>query len=272
MRIDLHSHTTCSDGTFTPSALVQEAARREVGVLAVTDHDTVAALAEAQAEGKRVGVRVIWGVELSARDSAGEVHILSYFRAEPPEAFRALLERQRLQRVERAGAMLQALEKVGITITLAELRAAGASDHSIGRPHVARVLLSRGYVTTFSEAFRKFLGPGCPGYVPQQVPDPAEAVALVRGAGGVAGLAHPGHLKDPATLDRAAEAGLQALEVYHPDHKGDRVAFYEAQALTRGLISLGGSDFHGAGGSRAAKLGDHPTPPGSLVRLEAAWG
>ncbi len=271
MRIDLHSHTNRSDGTFSPVALVQEAARREVGVLAVTDHDTVAALPEALEEGRRAGVRVLWGVEFSARDG-GEVHVLSYFRAEPPEAFRALLERQRLQRVDRANAMLEALQKVGIVVTWEELKAAGASDASVGRPHVARVLVSRGYAPSFNQAFKQFLVPGAPAYVAQQVPSPQEAVAAVRAAGGVAGIAHPSHLKDPAVLERALEAGLQALEVWHPDHKPDQVAAYEALARQKGLIPLGGSDFHGVGGSRAAKLGDHSPPAETLARIEAAWG
>ena len=210
-------------------------------------------------------------MELSARDS-GEVHVLSYFPARPPGPFLALLERQRLQRVERAEAMLEALKKVGISVTWEELRAAGASDSSVGRPHVARVLVGRGYATSFNDAFRRFLGSGCPAYVPQQVPDPAEAVARVRAAGGVAGIAHPSHLKTAdATLAAALAAGLQALEVYHPDHKAAQTAAYEALAREKGLIPLGGSDFHGVGGSRAAKLGDHPTPPSSLARIEEAW-
>ena len=272
MKIDLHAHTRHSDGMFTPTALIEEAATRGVAVQAVTDHDSVAALAEAREAGKRLGVQVVTGVEFSTRDAVGDVHVLAFFPSDPPASFLALLEKQQAQRQWRAARILERLAELNMPVTWEDLRAAGADERSVGRPHVARALLARGFVSSFPEAFKRWLAPGRPAYVKHDVPQPEEAVRAVLEAGGVPVVAHPGHLKDPTTLDRMIAAGLKGVETFHPDHRPDQVAQFASLALKRDLIPTGGSDFHGLTGQRFAKLGDYPTPPEAFARIEALWG
>ena len=271
MKIDLHAHTTHSDGQFTPQALAEEAAGRGVGVQAVTDHDTVGGVEAVKAAAAPLGVRVVWGVELSSRDDSGDVHVLGFFAARPARPFLDLLETQRGSRRRRAQAMMDLLKTMGKPLTWDDLKAAGASDDSVGRPHVARALVSKGFCRTVSEAFRRWIGPGMPAFVAHQVPTPEEAVRAIREARGVPSIAHPGRLKDPATIERAVAAGLLGLEVFHPDHRPDKVAELSVLAARHGLIRTGGSDFHGLAGERFAKLGDYPTPEAEFARIEAAW-
>lgn len=271
-KIDLHAHTRHSDGLFTPAALIEEAATRGVAVQAVTDHDSVAALQEAREAGKRLGVRVVAGVEFSTRDAVGDVHVLGFFPGAPPDSFLALLAHQQEQRQWRARRMLERLAELDMPITWADLRAAGADERSVGRPHVARALLAKGFVSSFQEAFTRCLAPGRPAYIKHQVPLPEKAVRAVLEAGGVPVVAHPGHLKDPTTLDRMIAAGLRGVEIWHPDHRPEQVAQFALLALKRDLIPTGGSDFHGLTGERFAKLGDYPTPPEAFARIEALWG
>lgn len=272
MKIDLHAHTRHSDGTLTPTELIEESARRGVAVQAVTDHDNMDALPEALAAGARLGVRVVAGVELSTRDEAtGDVHILGFFRGEAPPAFRDLLERQQARRRERASAILEKLRGFGITLTWEDLKACGAEERSVGRPHVARALQAKGFVSTFSEAFRTWLAPGKPAYVKHQVPTPEEGIRLIREAGGVAVVAHPGHFRDPALLPRLIANGLQGIETWHSDHKPEQRVAFAALAQQHGLVVTGGSDFHGLAGERYAKPGDFPTPEAEFARLEALW-
>lgn len=271
MKIDLHSHSTRSDGTLSPTELVEEAARRQVDVLALTDHDTVMGLPEARSAGSRLKVRILTGVELSCRDPAGEVHVLGYFPQDPPPPFLELLKSQQSQRRVRADEMIRLAQAHGMPIAWRDLEAAGAGPGNVGRPHLARALMAKGYVTTFSEAFRQWLSPEKPLYVKHQAPLPEDGVLAIREAGGVPVVAHPGHVKDPATLDRMVAAGLLGMEVHHPDHDAAKLARFSVYAAENGLIRTGGSDFHGAHGKRTARLGDLPTEPDQLARIEALW-
>lgn len=271
MKIDLHAHTRHSDGTFTPTELIEESARRGVVVQAVTDHDTMGGMEEALAAGERLGVRVVWGVEYSSRDAAGDVHVLGFFPGKPAQPFLDLLGRQREERRTRAGLVMERLKALNILVTWADLKAAGASDDSVGRPHVARALVAKRYAGSVSEAFKRWLAPTRPAYVKHAVPLPEEAVRAIREAGGVPVVAHPGHLKDPDTIGRMLDAGLLGIEVYHPDHRPEQVTAFAALARTRGLIATGGSDFHGLREERYAKPGDRPTPPEEFARIEEFW-
>lgn len=270
MKIDLHAHTTHSDGQFTPAALAEESAKRGVSVQAVTDHDTVGGV-EAVRAAAPTGLRIVWGVELSTRDAGGDVHVLGFFAEKPPTPFLALLETQRSSRRRRAQAMMDLLKTLGKPLTWEDIKAAGAGEDSVGRPHVARAMVAKGYSRTVSEVFRRWIGPGMPAFVAHQVPTPEEGVRAIREAGGVPSIAHPGRLKDPTTIERAIAAGLLGLEVIHPDHRPEQVAALSELALRHGLISTGGSDFHGLPGERFAKLGDFPTPEKEFAKIEAAW-
>lgn len=246
MRIDLHTHTTASDGLLAPVALVAEARAHGVGLLAVCDHDTTAGLDEAIAAGPTSGVEVWPGVELSCDVEAGEVHILGYFIDRQLPWFQALLERLREGRARRAERMVERLAALGVPVALGRVRAF-AGDGAIGRPHVARALVEAGHVQTIGEAFDRFIGRTGPAYVERVKVTPAQAVQIIRAAGGLAVLAHPGWGAQEGLVPELVAAGLDGIEVYYPDHTPDQVAHYAALARAYGLLVTGGTDFHGGG-------------------------
>jgi 3',5'-nucleoside bisphosphate phosphatase len=246
--IDLHSHTTESDGTFTPRELVQEALSRSLDALAITDHDTFAGYDLALPQAETAGLDLVCGIELSTKFHARSVHLLGYFPNEPPDAeFRGWINSLLASRNDRNARMVERLRSLGVQITLEEVKAKGRS--LTGRPHFARVLIEKGYVSTIQQAFDDYLDEGAKGYVERDEADFADAVQRVNRAGGVASVAHPVRLKGFAFKDVIAEMrdlGLKAVEVYHSDHSPARVAEYRALAEQYDLAMTGGSDFHGA--------------------------
>ena len=257
MGADLHSHTTVSDGVLSPEELVAMAVRRGVRVLAITDHDAIDAIEPARAAAPP-GLEVIAGAELSCRVDGREAHILAYGFDPGDAALRDALARFAEQRRERAREMVERLRAKGVPIEFGDV--AEASGHgTIARPHVARALLSRGVVESIDEAFARFLGRGRPAYVEKPRLDPSEACELVRGAGGVAGLAHPGTFRRDDLIPLLVEAGLEALEVRHTQHSAAATRHYEAMARTHGLLPTGGSDYHGTPG-HDGRLGSPEVP------------
>lgn len=254
--IDLHTHSAFSDGTDSPAELVRRAAALDLEALALTDHDTLEGLGEAAAESARCGLLFIRGVELSARreDEPDElrrtVHILGYFFSQPDGAFAAWLETLALRRRARNRAMAERLQALGYDVRLEEAEA--LARRITARPHFAEVLVRKGYFPTVRAAIDALLAEGCPAYVEKEDPSPAECIRRIREAGGVASLAHPRRLGngDPAREDsilRALmDAGLQAVEVWHPDHDPRAVSRYQQLAVKYGLAMTGGSDYHGA--------------------------
>lgn len=189
MRADLHTHTTASDGTLSPAELVREAAAVGLQILAVTDHDTTDGIQQAQEEARRCGLELVPGVELSTDTAGAEVHILGYFVDWRDPEFTALLRRMREDRVERAREMVRRLNRLGLPLTFDDV--ARQADGAVGRPHVARALVAAGYVSSFEEAFTRYLARGRPAYVERRRFTPEEAVEVVLRAGGVPVLAHP---------------------------------------------------------------------------------
>jgi 3',5'-nucleoside bisphosphate phosphatase len=246
--IDLHSHTTESDGTFTPRELVQEALSRSLDALAITDHDTFAGYDLALPSAEAVGLDLVCGIELSTKFHARSVHLLAYFPNEPPDAeFRGWINSLLASRNDRNARMVERLRSLGVQITLEEVKAKGRS--LTGRPHFARVLIEKGYVSTIQQAFDDYLDEGAKGYVERDEADFGDAVQRVNRSGGVASVAHPVRLKGFAFRDVIAELrdlGLKAVEVYHSDHSPGNVAEYRALAEQHRLAMTGGSDFHGA--------------------------
>lgn len=267
MRIDLHTHTTASDGLLDPQALVRAARAAGIGVLGVTDHDTVAGLKEALDEAKRVGIELVPGVELSAEGPEGEVHILGYFVDWQGEAFRRFLDRMRQARVARAREMVRRLNRLGVPITFEEV--ARLADGAIGRPHVARALLTAGYARSWEEAFARYLGRGAPAYVPSAHLTPEEAVEAIRRAGGVPVLAHPLRSGTPERVARWVERGLGGIEAYYPDHTPEDVRRFLELARRYRLVATGGSDYHGPGPASRAPLGSQYVPSGTVEALKA---
>ena len=272
--VDLHTHSTYSDGLLSPTALVEEAASRGVGYLGLTDHDTVAGVAEARAAGGRLGVEVIPGVEISTSLAGGEgVHLLGYFLDVTNRALVDGLAGYAAARRERMARMIERLKYVGAAIDEARIQEI-AGHGTVGRPHLARALIAAGYAASIPDAFDRFIGQGKPAYVPRPRVDPREAIALVRGAGGVAVLAHPfwpGSVE--SVLDSLIPFGLRGMEVDYGEYTPEDREILREIATRRGLIATGGSDFHGlAMGSAGRVLGSAPVPVAAVEALREAAG
>jgi len=250
MIIDLHMHSTCSDGTFTPTELVREAKASGLTHMALTDHDTVGGVAEAREEALRQGIAFLSGLEISAECQPGTLHILGYGVDETSPPLLERLTAVQRWRDERNPKIVEKLGQLGVALTLPEVEAASGGG-LVGRPHFAKVLVDKGYVATRQEAFDRYLAKGRPAYVDKARLSPEESIALIRAAGGVAVLAHPLQLQTPdeATLDailRAlVEAGLQGLECHYRNHTPEDTRRFLALAKRYGLLVTGGSDFHG---------------------------
>jgi len=247
--IDLHSHTTESDGTFLPSALIEEALRVGVDTLGITDHDTFAGYDKAIPYARSAGLELICGIELSTKLQGGRsVHLLGYFLGSegPAPEFREWILDMQAARHDRNIRLIARLRELGFDITLEEVRARGSG--LIARPHFAQVLLEKGYVRTLQQAFDQYLDESATGYVYRREPLFAEGVERIRSAGGIASLAHPvrvpGNLR--TLMPELCATGLNAIEVYHSDHSQAQTELYLELAEAYGLLITGGSDFHGA--------------------------
>ncbi len=245
--IDLHLHTTASDGRCSPGELVERAARAGLTTLAVTDHDTTAAIEEVRQLAAARGIEAIAGIEITALDEGRDLHMLGYFFDPGHEALDRFLAEQRAARLARAKAIGDRLGALGMPVDLTPLfeRAAADSRRSIGRPLIARALVEARYAADTREAFDRWLGVGCPAFVARNGAPPEKVVAIIHEAGGIASLAHPGKLRREPQMAPLAAAGLDAVEVFHPDHDAALVDRYLGIARTFGLLMTGGSDFHG---------------------------
>lgn len=266
---DLHLHSTASDGTLPPEAVVARAAEVGLAAIALTDHDTLAGLAGAIAAGERSGIRVVGGCEFSVAAPWGEMHLLGYFLPPGDAGLEALLLRQREDRARRARAMVERLRHHDLPVSdEAVLR--HAAGGSIGRPHVARALVETGVVGTVDEAFERWLRRGRPAYIPKVLPSLEEVAGQVHAAGGIVSAAHLRERGTRMALERFIEQGLDALEVRHPAHPPELEARLLGTARALGLVPSGGSDWHGeiAAGSHGA-LGSAAVPLEWLDALAA---
>lgn len=245
MRLDLHTHTTCSDGTLTPAELVAAAHAGGLDAVAVTDHDTAAGVAAARAAAAATGgPRVVAGTELTCSLGGAEVHLLGYGIAPGHEAIATFAAKGAALRVERMAAMVGRLNRLGIRITVAEVEVP-ADCAAVGRPHLARALVKRGTVGNFQDAFTRFLADGGPAWVPSRGPELAEGIAAIRAAGGVAVWAHPA-LDDTRRFAAARAMGLEGVETLRPRVEPSISLALEQAARDAGLLCTGGSDWHGA--------------------------
>ena len=274
MIVDLHSHTTASDGLLSPSALLDLAVARGVDVLAITDHDTVdgvkLALADNAARGLRV--RLLPGIEISCFVDSTEIHILG-LGIDPAtaglEEWLNGLKVERVRRIERIG---EALASHGIRVDLEPLLDARKVG-TVGRPHIARLLIRQGHAKNIDDAFDRWLSPGRPAFVERLRLSAEEAIRRIHDAGGVAIQAHPGQMGKDADIPRLLEWGLDGLEVWHPDHTREMRKRYERMAEAHGLIATGGSDFHAANdGHGATTLGARSTPEPQFDAIEDRIG
>jgi len=274
--IDLHMHTTASDGTLAPEDLIDHAHRAGIAIMSVTDHDTMAGVARAVAAAAEHGLTIIPGIEITAVHGGKDVHVLAYFLPESAPGLQEMLATQRKNRVERATEIARRLETLGAPIDLAPLidGASRSGGKALARPQIARALIAAGHVASVPEAFDRFLNENGPAYVPHRGASPAEVVALIAGGGGLSSLAHPGYTKKDDIISELVDAGLVAIEAFHSSHDEEAQARYLAIADQHGLAVSGGSDFHGPGTRRAEFFGVTGLPESHyealLNRLPAA--
>jgi len=243
---DLHLHTRFSDGGWTPAELVQEAARLGFETIAVTDHDTFDGIAESLAAGKKTGVEVVAGVEVTSDIDGTEAHLLGYFFGDTWQApaLRAVLDRAKQLRLERVERFIARLRQLGVQLTVADVMACSDCG-TTGRLHVALALQQRGVVANVEEAFTRFLRRGRPAFVDRPRISIAEAIGHIERAGGVAVLAHPGLLHRDNQIEELAALGLAGLEVWHPRHSPTQTSRYLKMTECLDLLATGGSDSHG---------------------------
>jgi len=265
-RADLHCHTTMSDGTFTPTELVEEAARRGLAAIAVTDHDSVDGIEEALQAAKGTEVYVVPGVEISTDVSDGEVHILGFCINYKNEGLLGLLESQRESRMRRVEQMLKKLAALGISLNKEDVLE-HAGEGAVGRPHIAAAMVRAGYVLTWDEAFAHYIGFHAPAYVSRSKLTPFEAVEAILTAQGVPVLAHPGLADKDEMIPGLVECGLGGIEVFYPHHTQAQQKRYESVADEYGLIATGGSDCHGPLSQSGVVLGSATTDYGVVLSL-----
>jgi hypothetical protein len=258
--VDLHAHSTASDGARPPSFLVQEAKRLKLVAVALTDHDTIDGLGEATRVGAELGLRVVPGVELSAVEGDSETHILGLHLSDTQDLAARLVE-LRAMRQQRAERIVARLNGLGVHITIEDVLAHAAGG-SVGRPHIARALVGDGWAVDFRDAFDRYLGNGRAAFVPKEALAVSDAIAMIHRAGGLAILAHPGGGGTREHVESLAALGLDGLEIRHPGNSSEDMSRLSALADHFGLVPSGGSDWHGAG--------DGPRTLGTMS-VPAAW-
>jgi len=266
--VDLHTHTTASDGTYAPRDLVIEAASRGVRVLAITDHDSTEGLPEAFEEAeRRRPLELLPGIEINCDVEGAEIHVLGYLMDWQAPWFQEFCREQRRERRERVHRMAERMAALGMPFDADEVFAL-VKEGSAGRPHVAQVMVAHGYVKTVRQAFDKYLAAGRPGHVPRKKLAPEDAVRLIRRAAGVPVFAHPGLASRDELIPGLIAAGLMGIECYYTEHSAQQRATYLQICKEQDLVATGGSDFHGPQ-VRAATLGVPAVPMAAWEALKA---
>lgn len=276
--VDLHLHTTASDGAMSPSEIVKYAQAKGLQAISITDHDTIEGLEEGLSEGERINFEVIPGIEISAEHPPGSMHLLGYLFDTHHPLLNERLAHLQQARAERNPKIAEKLKKLGLQVSLEEVvKVSGGGQ--VGRPHFAQVLLDKGYVRSFQEAFERYLKKGAPAYVEKFRYSAGEALHFIREAGGVGVLAHPktlglsGYAELERVLFQLAREGLRGLEVYYPEHSALEVAQYKTLAERCGLVITGGTDYHGLEGNGldiGVGRGEMRLPYSIVVELKAA--
>jgi predicted metal-dependent phosphoesterase TrpH len=256
-KADLHVHTRASDGDLSPGEIVRLAGKRELLAVAITDHDTIIGAPEGLRAGSELNVNVIPGIEISAVYDPGTLHMLGYF-GRFPSGLEDDLEKIQKGRLDRFPKIIERLNSIGLDVSVEDVSRI-ASDAQIGRPHIAKALIKKGYVKDFDDAFEKYLGKGKPAYVEKEKLTWVEAIALIKRHNGISVLAHPFTLELKSSelknlIISMKEAGLSGIEVHYPEHTPEQTKLYKAIARDAGLFLTGGSDFHTP--DRGASLGD----------------
>ncbi|MDR3070286.1 MAG: PHP domain-containing protein [Propionibacteriaceae bacterium] len=270
--IDLHTHSSVSDGTDTPVELIAKAARQGLSVVSLTDHDTFSGLAPARRQADTLGLHLIDGIELTARFNGASVHLLGYGCDPENEPLAQMMAFNRNAKNDRAPKVLEKLAELGMPLTIEDVKDVAADDSALQRPHIADAMVARGYVASREEAFRKYLFDGRPAFVRSPAMKLEQAIDLVHGAGGVAVIAHPWARRSEVALPEkvlarlAGQHQLDGLEANHPDHPEHEKAALRGIAARLGLLVTGSSDYHGKG-KVGHELGCESTTPETLDEI-----
>lgn len=268
MPADLHIHTIASDGNWMPEQIGEEAYSRGLRIIAITDHDSTSGVGAAVASSPP-GIRVIPGIEISTDYNRDQVHVLGYWLDIDNRNLQEILQELRRSRKDRAAQIVAKLGKLGLSIDYSDV-AMHAATGNIGRAHIAQALLDKGYVSTKTEAFNKWIGVDKPAYVERYKITPHQAVSLIREAQGIPVLAHPGLIKDDSIIAQLIPVGLRGLEVVHSEHSLRQQQYYLEMASSLALLPTGGSDCHGPGGKDQVLLGRFSIPEEWVYQLEEA--
>ncbi|HSP88325.1 MAG TPA: PHP domain-containing protein, partial [Ignavibacteriaceae bacterium] len=264
-KADLHIHTTHSDGAFSPKEIVLKAKQASLDIISITDHDNIKGFKEAAEVGKELGVEVIPGVEISSEISNREIHILGYFFDPENLEIERYLSFFREERIKRAGRIVNKLMNLGFEIHLDEILAK-AKNSSVGRPHIAQVMLEKGIVSSYYEAFNKYIGNGSPAHEKKVHLSPQSAFRIINDAGGLSFIAHPGNIPENL-LKELIDSGMDGIEVTHPSHSKLQQKFYRGIVNSYFLLESGGSDFHGGKREDEANFGQSCTSTSSVEAM-----
>ncbi len=256
-KVDLHTHTNYSDGFYSPRELLQKAKEAGIDTISITDHDNLAAINEAIEFGKKIGINVIPGVEISTDIEDKEIHILAYFIEQDNEELERYLHFFREERLKRAIRIVSKLNNLGHSITIDDVLHF-ANNSAVGRPHIAQAMLERGIVSNYYEAFNKFIGNNKPAYEKKVHISPQSAFKIINDAGGLTFVAHPGNMPENI-LKELISAGVDGIEVIHPSHSPQLSRFYRGIVNEYFLLESGGSDFHGGKREDDKNLGNFNT-------------
>lgn len=265
MKIDLHMHTTYSDGAFSPTELVLKAKEVGLDVISITDHDSVNGLKEAMAVGKEIGIEVIPGLEISTDLDEKEIHLLAYFIDIDNDELQKYLSFFRDERLYRAKRIVQKLRNLGFSITIDDV-IDHAQNSAIGRPHIAYAMVNLGLINNYYEAFEKYIGDYGPAFERKIHVSPQSATKLISDAGGLSFIAHPGYMKESILTD-LIKAGIDGIEVIHPSHSENQINFYRGIVNQYCLLETGGSDFHGGKKEDGNSLGKYLISPNNLEAM-----
>ena len=255
--IDLHTHTLYSDGALTPRDLLRRAKAAGIGVISITDHDSVSGLNEAEQYAKEIGLSVVPGIEVTSSFRRTQVHILGFFLDYTDKAVTSCLSDLRDARVSRARRIIAKLNKIKIPLKLESVLERSGVENSIGRPHIANTMVEEGYAETYDEVFNKYLGIGRPAYEANYPFPPERAISMIGQAGGLSFVAHPSHFVKEDTLREFQKFGLDGIEAVHPSHSQEEIEWAVRYADASGLLKCGGSDFHGGLKHDESNLGRH---------------
>jgi len=265
-KIDLHTHTKFSDGYFKPQELLEIVSKKNISILAITDHDTVDAIPLATSLAADFGITIIPGVELSSQEGERDIHILGYFLDIENDKLKKYLALFQTERIKRAEKIIKKLNSLGYKITIENVLEL-AETSVIGRPHIADALVKLGIVKSFYEAFQKFLGNNSPAYEKKYYVSPQSAINIIQDAGGIAVIAHPGVLPEDV-IKSFIKANIDGFEIYHPAHSGEQMKYYEGITNNYFLYGTGGSDFHGGTRSDINNVGRFYTPLGTFESMK----